>query len=370
MKNYFILFILFFLIACEAEPVDSNLTDEVNNSDNSAEVDQLAVENGIQGLLDCISALESGDFSNMLIDIYDNVDTDNSDFHEIMIEAIDDIPNYQPLIDSNYPEEPLNISNYFGEYSYNPDTQLWTTNNSSSEVKMIFPLFTNSNSNDTFISLTNFSEELMDLEDPIYIPNSLNINMVHNNESMFGIEISNVDYSISGDIPIPEDVNFSIYMNPFTHEFSIDKLNDDDFSIGYSLTNGAGCVTQVDARIKLLSTDYENLEDTDIDFIDLNFTMNNILFDIHIDAEYLFALDDPTVVQLNNFVDVEVLDGNTLIGEIEVQEDSNEDYYFNMVFLDGTVTNVEEFAGIGIDADEFIQTLEGIIARYTDRLDD
>ena len=98
--------------------------------------------------------------------------------------------------------------------------------------------------------------------------------------------------------------------------------------------------------------------------------MNNILFDIDIDSEYLFALDDPSIVQLNNFIDVEVYNGNTLLGEIEVQEDSNEDYYFNMVFMDGTTTNVEEFSGIGINGDDFVETLEGIIARYTNRLDD
>ena len=41
-----------------------------------------------------------------------------------------------------------------------------------------------------------------------------------------------------------------------------------------------------------------------------------------------------------------------------------------MVFVDGTVVNTEYFDGIGIQADDFIETIEGIIARYTDRLDD
>ena len=287
-----------------------------------------------------------------------------------MLEAIEDIPNYQPLIDSDYPETPLNISNYFGEYSYNDQNQSWSTSNSNSQIRLNFPMFTNSNSNDSYISLTNFEEELMPIEDPIYIPTSLYLEMVHSNELMFSVDVLDVEYSMSGEIPIPDDVNLSIYMNPFTHDISIDKLNDDDFNIVYSLTNSFGCITEIDARVKLLSTDYENLEDTDIDFIEINFTMNNILFDIDIDSEYLFALDDPSITQLNNFIDVEVYNGNTLLGEIEVQEYSNEDYYFNMVFMDGTTTNVEEFSGIGINGDDFVETLEGIIARYTNRLDD
>lgn len=379
MRYFFCLLSLIFALSCENESVDIDSNDPIDNNDNNdnsenssntAEEDQILVENGIQSLLDCIAALESGNFSDLLINIYDNVDEDNSDFHEIMLEAIEDIPNYQPLIDSDYPETPLNISNYFGEYSYNDQNQSWSTSNSNSQIRLNFPMFTNSNSNDSYISLTNFEEELMPIEDPIYIPTSLYLEVVHSNELMFSVDVLDVEYSMSGEIPIPDDVNLSIYMNPFTHDISIDKLNDDDFNIVYSLTNSFGCITEIDARVKLLSTDYENLEDTDIDFIEINFTMNNILFDIDIDSEYLFALDDPSIVQLNNFIDVEVYNGNTLLGEIEVQEYSNEDYYFNMVFMDGTTTNVEEFSGIGINGDDFVETLEGIIARYTNRLDD
>ena len=379
MRYFFCLLSLIFALSCENESVDIDSNDPIDNNDNednsenssnTAEEDQILVEDGIQSLLDCIAALESGNFSDLLINIYDNVDEDNSDFHEIMLEAIEDIPNYQPLIDSDYPETPLNISNYFGEYSYNDQNQSWSTSNSNSQIRLNFPMFTNSNSNDSYISLTNFEEELMPIEDPIYIPTSLYLEVVHSNELMFSVDVLDVEYSMSGEIPIPDDVNLSIYMNPFTHEISIDKLNDDDFNIVYSLTNSFGCITEIDARVKLLSTDYENLEDTDIDFIEINFTMNNILFDIDIDSEYLFALDDPSIIQLNNFIDVEVYNGNTLLGEIEVQEDSNEDYYFNMVFMDGTTTNVEEFSGIGINGDDFVETLEGIIARYTNRLDD
>lgn len=379
MRYFFCLLSLIFALSCENESVDIDPNDPIDNNDNednsenssnTAEEDQILVEDGIQSLLDCIAALESGNFSDLLINIYDNVDEDNSDFHEIMLEAIEDIPNYQPLIDSDYPETPLNISNYFGEYSYNDQNQSWSTSNSNSQIRLNFPMFTNSNSNDSYISLTNFEEELMPIEDPIYIPTSLYLEMVHSNELMFSVDVLDVEYSMSGEIPIPDDVNLSIYMNPFTHDISIDKLNDDDFNIVYSLTNSFGCITEIDARVKLLSTDYENLEDTDIDFIEINFTMNNILFDIDIDSEYLFALDDPSIIQLNNFIDVEVYNGNTLLGEIEVQEYSNEDYYFNMVFMDGTTTNVEEFSGIGINGDDFVETLEGIIARYTNRLDD
>lgn len=368
MKRYFYFVIFISLITCQDEPAEASEFNET--SENTAEEDQVVVENGIDTLMDCLQALETGDFSDLLINIYDNVDDDSSDFHEIMIEAIEDIPNYQPLIDSEYPEEPFNIQNYFGTYSYNSQTQSWSTTGSNSEMKMVFPLFTNSTTNDTSITLSGVTEELVDTEDPIYIPTSLALDMSHNNETMFAINLLNVDYNISGEIPVPNDIDFNIYMNPFTHEFSIDKLADDNFSLGYALSNDSGCVTQFQGTVKLLSTDYENLEDTDIDYISANLTTNSMRVDIDIDAEYLFAIDDPTVVQLNNFIDVEVFNDNTLLGEIEIQEDADEEYYLNMVFIDGTVVNVEQFSGIGEDGEVFIQTLEGIFARFIDRLED
>ena len=136
------------------------------------------------------------------------------------------------------------------------------------------------------------TEEYMNIEDPIYFPTKLLIEMFHMDEKMFGVDVSNVDYKMSGEIPVPEDVDVSIYTNPFTHDISIDKIYDDEFSLDYSLSNGSGCITEISGVVKLLSTDYENLEDNDIDQILLNINTNGMKFDVDIDAERLFALDD------------------------------------------------------------------------------
>ncbi len=388
MKKFWICFLLLFSLSCGNEDIledvlDEEITDnddDINKDDDedtsrSAEEDQKIVEDGIQTLLSCIEELESGELSNLLIKLYDNADADynNStigDYHETMVEAIENIPNYQPLLNSIYPEERLNASNYYGIYTYNKLSNSWSTSTSNSEIRLIFPMYTNSTSNDTYITLSNMTEEYMSIEDPIYFPTKLLIEMFHMDEKMFGIDVSNVDYKMSGEIPVPEDVDVSIYTNPFTHDISIDKIYDDEFSLDYSLSNGSGCITEISGVVKLLSTDYENLEDNDIDQILLNINTNGMKFDVDIDAERLFAIDDPSTTQFNYFIDVEVYSGNTLLGELELQEDENEEYYVNMIFVDGTVVNTEYFKGIGIQADDFIETIEGIIARYTDRLDD
>jgi len=367
MKKLIFTLTLIALFSCENEPIGA--PPEV--SQNTAEEDQVLVENGIEMLTNCLEVLQTGDFSNLLINLYDNVDGDSTGFHQTMLEAIEDIPNYQPLIDLDYPTESFNIQNYFGTYTYDSQLESWSTADSNSMMQMVFPLYSDSSLNDASITVSGVTEELVDLEDPIYIPTSLSIDMSHNNESMFAFIIENVSYTMAGEIPIPNDVNFSIYMNPFTHEFSIDKLSDDQFSAGYSLSSSDdGCINQLQASVKLLSTDYENLEDTDIDYIAGDFTSNSLKVTFNVDAEALFALDDPTTLQLNNLIDLEVFYDTVLLGEIEVQEDSDEDYSFHMIFADGSSVNIESFAGIGTDGDAFIQTLEGIFERYINRLDD
>ena len=92
--------------------------------------------------------------------------------------------------------------------------------------------------------------------------------------------------------------------------------------------------------------------------------------EFNIDAEYLFAIDDPTNSQINNFVDVMVFEDGVLLGEIEIQDEADDESSVYMVFVDGTSVNIESLSGIGSDGEEFVQTLEGIFARYIDRLDD
>ena len=76
VDTLYLLTLLFFLFTCETEPVQN----PPDVSQNTAEEDQVVVENGIETLMDCLEVLETGDFSNLLIDLYDNVDDDSNDF--------------------------------------------------------------------------------------------------------------------------------------------------------------------------------------------------------------------------------------------------------------------------------------------------
>ena len=117
-----------------------------------------------------------------------------------------------------------------------------------------------------------------------------------------------------------------------------------------------------------MSDDYENLEDKDIDEVDILINMNSLFINIIAEPDYIFSLDDPTVTQLNNFISAKVYNQADLIGELELYEDENEDLSIMMVFNDGSESTMESFENIGDDWELLIETAEGIIARYTDRM--
>ena len=138
--------------------------------------------------------------------------------------------------------------------------------------------------------------------------------------------------------------------------------------IDYSLLNNNGCAFSVGVDVNLLSDDYENLEDKDIDEVDILIDMNSLSINIVAEPDYIFSLDDPTVTQLNNYISAKVYYQNDLIGELELYEDEYEDYSIMMVFNDGSKSTMESFENIGEDWELLVETLEGIIARYTDRM--
>jgi hypothetical protein len=194
--------------------------------------------------------------------------------------------------------------------------------------------------------------------------------VIYNSERVFGVQIENVEYEILDEIPVPINIDVKIFTSPFTHEIHIDRINSKIFSVFYSLDNGSGCTTEFKSEIELLSSDYENLTRDDIKGVSGYFLMNGLKFNYNGDLEYLLSIDDPSTTQINNYVDIDVLQNDSKIGELKLIEESNGDESIVMVFMDGTEVDWEDINGIGIDAEDLVDRIEGIISRYTNRLDD
>jgi len=345
--------------------------DEVIDSVNTSEQDKLVVENKIESFLSCMEGLESGQLSQLLLDIYDNSENDNATYHDDLIEAFSNLNIGQAIEGLNYPYDLFNFSNHTGTYIYNDALGTWTTESANNVIEILFPVFTNSTSNDLEIRLSDVTQEFIEvIDEGIYIPTSLVLDVFYNSERVFGVNIKNVKYEIQDEIPVPTDIDVVIYTNPFTHEIKIDRINSKYFSVYYSLDNGSGCATEIKSNLELLSSDYENLEDKDIKSISGYILLNDLKFEYDGNMEYLLGLDDPTTTQINNYIDLSVLENNTKIGELKLIEETDGDYSVAMVFMDGTEVDLQDFVGIGFEAEYLIDRIEGIISRYTNRLDE
>lgn len=335
----------------------------------SAAESQSFFESEIDLMMDCMSLFERGDISNFFLDIYDDIEEDYSDFHEIMVEAIADIEDFGYLDDIDYPYEPLNLYNLYGVYEYQKTTSKWIKNASSdSSLIMSFPFFTNSQTNDGTLFVSNFEEKEVSVDDPLFIPSKLNLELALENVVLLDVSINNIEFDMVQDIPIPDLIDIEVFTNPFYHLVNVEKNSSKEFTIEYSLLNNDGCAFSTSVQLNLLSDDYENLEDKDIDEVDILINMNSLFINIIAEPDYIFSLDDPTVTQLNNFISAKVYNQADLIGELELYEDENEDLSIMMVFNDGSESTMESFENIGDDWELLIETAEGIIARYTDRM--
>tara|TARA_B110000208_G_scaffold65999_1_gene85534 strand:+ start:3 stop:1169 length:1167 start_codon:yes stop_codon:yes gene_type:complete len=353
------------------DEVVDEVVDEVIDSENSSEQDKLVVENKMESFMSCMENLESGQFSQLLLDIYDNVENDNTSYHDDLSEAFSDLNIAQVFEGLNYPYDLFDFSNHTGTYIYNDALGTWITESANNVVEILFPIFTNSASNDLEIRLSDVTQEFIEvIDEGIYIPTSLVLDVFYNSERVFGINIKNIKYEIQDEIPVPTDIDIVIYTNPFTHEIKIDRINSKYFSVHYSLDNGSGCTTEIKSDLELLSSDYENLEDKDIKSISGYILINDLKFEYDGNMEYLLGLDDPTTSQINNYVDLSVLENNTKIGELKLIEETDGDYSVVMVFMDGTEVGLKDFEGIGFEGEYLIDRIEGIISRYTNRLDE
>ena len=93
---------------------------------------------------------------------------------------------------------------------------------------------------------------------------------------LLDVSIKNVDFDMVQDIPIPDLIEIEVYTNPFTHLVNVEKNSSKEFMIEYSLLNNDGCTFSTGVQLNLLSDDYENLEDKDIDEVDILINMNSL----------------------------------------------------------------------------------------------
>lgn len=352
----------------------SNTSSNTTNSSYNYNDDKNFINNEMTRMIDCFESLEKGYLSNLFIEFIENLDSDAGDeYLEDMIESFIELPIGEEIENLDLEENPFNFSLYTQDYSYNKVE--WSTGNQESNDLIIYlPLFQYSTFYDFAIRIRNLSQELIELETPLYLPTNFDVSAFHRNSSdddftsIFNISINELNYEMIDQIPIPNSVNLSIRTLPFDHTLLISKISPKVFDVSFTMTESL-CEFSILSRIELTNSDYENLDiEDDIKSVNLTLTMNDLSFKVNADLEYLLSIDDPTPNQINNYIDVDVLKMGVKIAELKYVENSDgED--IKTVFLDETEIGSEDYQTMGEDYRALEDRIEGILSRYTDNLD-
>ena len=364
-------------------PTDNNNNSDNNSnnsssSNNNTSYDYVSDKNFINDemtrMIDCFESLERGYLSNLFIEFIENLESEEGEeYFEDMIDSFIELPIGEEIEDLDLEQNPFNFSLYTQDYVYNQEE--WSTGNQESNDLIIYlPLFQYSTFIDFAIRIRNLSQELIELETPLYLPTNFDLSAFHRNSSdndftsIFNISINELNYEIIDQIPIPNSVNLSIRTLPFDHTLVISKINPKVFDISFTMTESQ-CNFSITSRIELTTSDYENLDiEDDIKSVNLTLVMNDLSFRVNADLEYLLSLDDPTPNQINNYINVDVLKFGVKIAELKYVENSDEED-IKTVFLDETEIGSEDYPTMGEDYGVLEDRIEGILSRYTDNLD-
>ena len=363
-------------------PADNNNSDNNSNnsssSNNNTSYDYVSDKNFINDemtrMIDCFESLERGYLSNLFIEFIENLDSEEGEeYFEDMIDSFIELPIGEEIENLDLEQNPFNFSLYTQDYIYNQEE--WSTGNQESNDLIIYlPLFQYSTFIDFAIRIRNLSQELIELETPLYLPTNFDLSAFHRNSSdndftsIFNISINELNYEIIDQIPIPNSVNLTIRTLPFDHTLVISKINPKVFDISFTMTESQ-CNFSITSRIELTNSDYENIDiEDDIKSVNLTLVMNDLSFRVNADLEYLLSLDDQTPIQINNYINVDVLKFGVKIAELKYVENSDEED-IKTVFLDETEIGSEDYPTMGEDYGVLEDRIEGILSRYTDNLD-
>ncbi len=310
----------------EANP-DQQDTDEDGIGDVCDEVPTTVAQDkaNVQGALDstigCINTFESGmAIQTVLADFIglSDGDTLNLAWAEELLDSLSSV------VPESMDEARFDMATFAGTYTYNHGEKTWSrTADQTSRVIFNFPSSPTETTNNATLTIENYSDTEVTIGDsPVHLPTSVTISLVVDSQEVITVDLKDIEYATNSGFQIPVAIDVSIYMNPFSLDLIVDKISSTEFAVDLTFSDGSGgCSTGVHAEVKLDSDDYENL--TEQSLLKLTFAIhaNRMSIESTGGVAELLQLTDPTIAQINEFLDLGVNIDDIRIADIVVNED-------------------------------------------------
>jgi len=347
MKLVTILFTTIFILnSCSSD-------DSSTPSETTVAEDKVNIEESIDQLLDCFQNFENGSFSESVKNFFDISNGDiSSEYAEFLLDELDVF---------NFDIENFNFNAHKGAYTWNQSGQFWEFDSNVNDMVFFFPSEENSTNNNIELGITSYSSQTVIFNDENFLyPTNIAGYLKENGDEIFTINLSNVTYEVNNNFSFPSNLDLVIFTAPFTHTFDLSKITSTQFDFSYDFQDNGSCVTSISSLINLNTSDYENITGAE-DFDNAVGTILHQDFEIRytVEIDNIDAIEDPTVIQINQLVNAEVFINDAKVGDLEYAENTDGETVVNIIYKDGTSDNVDIYVG-----DDFVDELEAIFSAF------
>jgi len=311
---------------------------------------QQDIKNTFNGAVNCLSSYENGQFSVALQDFFmiNNGEIDEA-YSDFLVSQLDTY---------NIDLENFSMVNHSGVYNWNSTTDSWNyTSNSQNMLIFNFPFLETGTTNNMKIIIEAYEVQELDLE---YYPTKLIGTIEKDGFEIHFINLDNVTYQVGADGVFPTNFDLEIRTMPMTHYFDLEQTSSNQFKFNYASNNNGSCKTNFNINASTLTSDYttiEGLEDFSSVTGNVSHDMLNLVFTA--DTNSLNMIDEPTVAQINQYTNVNVLLGNSQIGHLEYEE-TNDTGAVILVHNNGTRENADAYVN-----ETLANEIEAIFSNYT-----
>ena len=345
MKQLAIILTLFvsvsFLMSCGDDEPPTEGGDETTVAEDKANIEATFDE-----ALECIRLLKNGEAVDVLLREFVGL-SDGESFNEDWIEDLAE--NLEDVLDINTIEDNqrFDIALFQGTYTYSNSTETWSkASDQTNRVVFEFPTSPAATSNNAILVIENYSDNEVIIEGETYfLPSSIDVSLTVDDVSIFRLDLNDVDYASNSDFEIPISVDMELFINPFTINAVVERINTTEFKLDFDFSDGAACNWGADVNLKLDNDDFENLTEDDITSITAKVRINDLSVESLSGIAELIKLDDPSDNEINSLLDLQVLFKDVKIGDLKVDDDNETIIiFYKDNTSEDTATYYEDFA--------------------------
>lgn len=332
------------------------------NSNNTDEDDVVAVSQDkenikttITGFYNCLNKLNDGDFSNFIL--YSLFNSGNSEFNETWTKNLFD--KFETQFGGFIVDEKFQFATRSGIYSWNNTSKKWVKDSNSTVITLKFPSKSGITTNDTEITLSNYSDaKAVYGTDTVWLPKLATLSLKRNGNEVFSLNLSNVTFEVGTNFTMPLSADINIFTAPFTNKITWRRNTSKDFQFLYTSSNSEGCGWSILTNVTLNNTDYGNISAlTDFKTINGTITEGALSINYSMNVGTLASYNDPTPEQINANTKAEAFYDGKKVGDLIYKRVNNRAEIF-IVYSDGTSENVDVYVS------DFEKKIRSIFANY------